>query len=47
MDLVDWSEERFDEIVTDFARFAAVGLGVVTRAASPIAALHGDNVVRH
>ena len=44
MDLVEWSEEVFDRIVTDFDCFASkVGLGAVTPL--PISALHGDNVV--
>ena len=44
MDLVGWSEDVFDRIVTDFDCFAAkVGLGAVTPL--PMSALHGDNVV--
>ncbi|MBX5469487.1 MAG: adenylyl-sulfate kinase [Thermoleophilaceae bacterium] len=44
LDLVDWSERVFDEIVSDFGDFAAkLELGEVTFI--PISALHGDNVV--
>jgi len=43
MDLVDWSESRFDEIAQSFRRFAAdVGIPEVT--AIPLSALTGDNV---
>ncbi|MDQ3850309.1 MAG: sulfate adenylyltransferase subunit CysN [Actinomycetota bacterium] len=44
MDLVDFAEERFDEIVREFSDLAA-GLGVRDIAYIPISALHGDNVV--
>jgi sulfate adenylyltransferase subunit 1 (EFTu-like GTPase family) len=44
MDLVDWSEARFREIVADFKRFAAE-LDVDDVSFIPISALHGDNVV--
>jgi sulfate adenylyltransferase large subunit len=44
MDLVDYSEERFDEIVRDFCAFRA-GLSVQDTAFIPISALLGDNVV--
>jgi sulfate adenylyltransferase large subunit len=40
MDLVDWSQERFDEIVRDLD-----GLGVPDLRVVPLSALHGDNVV--
>jgi bifunctional enzyme CysN/CysC len=40
MDLVDWSQERFDEISRDLE-----GLGLPDLAIIPISALHGDNVV--
>jgi sulfate adenylyltransferase subunit 1 (EFTu-like GTPase family) len=44
MDLVDWSEEAFDRIVSEFDCFAArVGLRAVTPL--PLSALRGDNVV--
>src|SRR3954469_14214286 len=44
MDLVGYSEERFDEIVRDFCTFAS-GLAVHDVAYIPISALIGDNVV--
>ena len=45
MDLVDWSQQRFDEIVAEYREFAQ-GLGNLHDiTAIPMAALHGDNVV--
>ena len=44
MDLVDWDEERFREIETEF-RELAERLEVPDATVIPIAALHGDNVV--
>jgi bifunctional enzyme CysN/CysC len=44
MDLVDWSEERFDAIVREFDDFAQ-GLAAQQVAFIPLSALHGDNVV--
>ena len=44
MDLVDWSAERFEEIRTEFADFAAK-LTVGDLSFVPVSALHGDNVV--
>jgi len=44
MDLVDWSEERFDEIVEEFRQFA-MKLDVPDLTFIPISALQGDNVV--
>jgi bifunctional enzyme CysN/CysC len=44
MDLVDWSQERFEEIKADFRAFA-MKLDVHDLAFVPISALHGDNVV--
>jgi sulfate adenylyltransferase large subunit len=44
MDLVDFSEERFDEIVRDLAELASK-LGLHDPQPIPISALHGDNVV--
>ncbi|WP_280382166.1 adenylyl-sulfate kinase [Nocardia wallacei] len=44
MDLVGWSESRFDEIRTEFAGFAAK-LTVGDLSFVPVSALHGDNVV--
>jgi len=44
MDLVDWQQEVFDAIVSDFENFAGLlGVGDVTFI--PISALKGDNVV--
>jgi len=40
MDLVDWSQERFDEITAELA-----GLGLPDLVVVPISALQGDNVV--
>jgi bifunctional enzyme CysN/CysC len=44
MDLVDWSQERYDEIKAQFRRFA-MKLDVHDLTFVPISALHGDNVV--
>ncbi|RME72650.1 MAG: sulfate adenylyltransferase subunit CysN [Verrucomicrobia bacterium] len=44
MDLVDYSEERFNEIVEDFKQFAS-RLDVADLKFIPISALKGDNVV--
>jgi bifunctional enzyme CysN/CysC len=44
MDLVDWDEERFDEIKAEFRSFAAK-LDITDLAFVPVSALHGDNVV--
>jgi bifunctional enzyme CysN/CysC len=44
MDLVDWSQERFEEIKAEFRAFA-MRLDVHDLAFVPISALHGDNVV--
>ncbi|GAB10279.1 sulfate adenylyltransferase subunit 1 [Gordonia araii NBRC 100433] len=44
MDLVDWSEERFEEIRDDFVEFATK-LNVTDLTFIPISALAGDNVV--
>ena len=44
MDLVDWSEEVFEKIATDFTSFAAK-LEAPDLKVIPISALHGDNVV--
>jgi len=44
MDLVDYSQDRFDEIVAEYRAFAEkIGLTEVT--AIPLSALKGDNVV--
>ncbi|QUD88314.1 sulfate adenylyltransferase subunit CysN [Phenylobacterium montanum] len=43
MDLVDWSKDRFHEIVSDYLAFAdAIGLKDIT--AIPISGLNGDNI---
>jgi bifunctional enzyme CysN/CysC len=44
MDLVGWSQERFEEIKADFRAFA-MKLDVTDLTFVPISALHGDNVV--
>ncbi len=44
MDLVDYDQARFDEIVAEFTSFAAK-LDVSDLTFIPISALHGDNVV--
>src|SRR6476659_324599 len=46
MDLVDYSEERFDEIRKEFRSFA-MKLEVADLTFVPISALTGDNVVSH
>ncbi|WP_194818249.1 adenylyl-sulfate kinase [Nocardia sp. XZ_19_385] len=44
MDLVDWSQERFEEIREEFAGFA-MKLDVSDLSFVPMSALHGDNIV--
>ena len=44
MDLVDWSEDRFEEIKAEFRAFAAK-LDITDLSFVPVSALHGDNVV--
>jgi bifunctional enzyme CysN/CysC len=44
MDLVDWSEERFEEIKAEFRSFATK-LDIADLTFIPVSALHGDNVV--
>jgi bifunctional enzyme CysN/CysC len=44
MDLVDWSQDRYDEIKADFRSFA-MQLDVHDLTFVPVSALHGDNVV--
>jgi bifunctional enzyme CysN/CysC len=44
MDLVDWSQQRYDQIKASFRRFATK-LDVHDLSFIPISALHGDNVV--
>jgi bifunctional enzyme CysN/CysC len=43
MDLVDWSQARFDEIVADYAAFAEQ-IGIKGFTAIPVSALRGDNI---
>jgi sulfate adenylyltransferase subunit 1 len=45
MDLADYSQERYEQIVADFTRFASRLENVVEVTFIPISALHGDNVV--
>ena len=45
MDLVDYSEERFEEITTQFKEFSSRLNNIVDMVSIPISALHGDNVV--
>ena len=45
MDLVEYRQERFDEIVSDFTNFVSRLDAVVDVTFIPISALHGDNVV--
>ena len=45
MDLVDYSQERFEELVVEFAGFAAKLGGRAKLVYIPISALDGDNVV--
>ncbi|WP_054813920.1 adenylyl-sulfate kinase [Nocardia arizonensis] len=44
MDLVDWSQERFEQICAEFTGFATK-LDVSDLAFVPVSALHGDNIV--
>jgi bifunctional enzyme CysN/CysC len=44
MDLVDWSEDVFDQIAGEFTNFAAK-LDIADLTIIPVSALHGDNVV--
>ena len=46
MDLVDWSEEKYNDIVKDYNAFVA-RLGFSDIHFIPISALKGDNVVEH
>ena len=43
MDLVHWSQDRFDEIVADYRAFAAQ-IGITEFTAIPMSALKGDNI---
>jgi len=44
MDLVDWSQERYDELCDEFRQFATK-LDIPDLTFVPVSALHGDNVV--
>jgi bifunctional enzyme CysN/CysC len=44
MDLVDWSEDVFDGVVSDVGEFVA-RLGIDDLTSIPVSALHGDNIV--
>ncbi|WP_406830952.1 GTP-binding protein [Pedococcus sp. KACC 23699] len=44
MDLVDWNQARFDEIVAEFTRHAT-RFGIEDVVAVPVSALFGDNIV--
>jgi bifunctional enzyme CysN/CysC len=44
MDLVDWSQDRFEEIKAEFRQFATK-LDITDLTFIPVSALHGDNVV--
>jgi sulfate adenylyltransferase subunit 1 (EFTu-like GTPase family) len=44
MDLVDWSQERYEQIKAEFRSFA-MKLDVHDLTFVPVSALHGDNVV--
>jgi bifunctional enzyme CysN/CysC len=46
MDLVDYDEERFEEICAEFTEFAGK-LEIDDLTFIPVSALHGDNVVTH
>jgi bifunctional enzyme CysN/CysC len=43
MDLVDWSQERFDEILAEYRAFAA-RIGLTGFTAIPMSALNGENI---
>jgi bifunctional enzyme CysN/CysC len=46
MDLVDWSQARFDEILAEYRAFAAQ-IGLTGFTAIPMSALDGDNITEH
>jgi bifunctional enzyme CysN/CysC len=46
MDLVDWSQERYEEVVDDFREFAR-RLDIHDLRFVPVSALKGDNIVEH
>ncbi len=43
MDLVDWSQDRFEEIVSEYSAFAGQ-IGIAAFTAIPMSALRGDNI---
>jgi sulfate adenylyltransferase subunit 1 len=45
MDLVDYSQDRYNEIVSEFKDFSSRLRNIVDMTFIPISALHGDNVV--
>ncbi len=46
MDLVDWSQERFDEILAEYTIFAEK-IGLTEFTAIPMSALRGENITEH
>ncbi|MFZ9667421.1 MAG: sulfate adenylyltransferase subunit CysN [Steroidobacteraceae bacterium] len=46
MDLIDYSQSRFDRILTEYQEFAQ-RIGLISVSAIPVSALHGDNIVTH
>ena len=46
MDLVGWSQDRFDEIVADYKAFAD-SIGLTDVLSIPISGLQGDNIASH
>ena len=46
IDLIDYSQSRFDRIVTEYQEFAQ-RIGLISVSAIPVSALHGDNIVTH
>ncbi|WP_280196139.1 sulfate adenylyltransferase subunit CysN [Nocardia farcinica] len=46
LDLVGYSQERFDKIAADYREFAA-GVGLTEVTCIPISALRGDNITQH
>jgi sulfate adenylyltransferase subunit 1 len=46
MDLIGWSQDRYEAIMDDYAAFAD-GLGFATVVGVPLSALNGDNIVQH
>jgi bifunctional enzyme CysN/CysC len=46
MDLVDWSKDRYNEIVAEYSNFAK-DIGIEDILAIPMSALRGDNITSH